>query len=65
MAQQVLEALLEKYMNDGVTELTDTKIFELKEFERFGSSLKIVKAFGGKAAYLNAVQELQKELYIA
>ncbi|MEG0272751.1 MAG: DEAD/DEAH box helicase family protein [Hydrogenoanaerobacterium sp.] len=65
MAQQVLEALLDKYMNDGVTELADTKILELKEFERFGSSLKIVKAFGGKVAYLNAVQELQKELYIA
>ena len=65
MAQQVLDALLEKYMNDGITELTDTKILELREFEKFGSSLKIVKAFGGRAAYLQAVKELQQELYIA
>ncbi|WP_312941123.1 EcoAI/FtnUII family type I restriction enzme subunit R [Oscillibacter sp.] len=65
MAQQVLDALLEKYMNDRITELTDTKILELKEFEKFGSSLKIVKAFGGRAAYLQAVKGLQQELYIA
>ncbi|WP_088225726.1 DEAD/DEAH box helicase family protein [Desulfosporosinus sp. FKB] len=65
MAKQVLEALLEKYMNEGIIDLDDTKILELKDFERFGSPLKIVKAFGGKSNYLKAVKELENEIYLA
>lgn len=65
MAQQVLEALLEKYKDMGIIELEDTKILELKDFEKFGSPLKIVKFFGGKAGYLKAIKELEQELYIA
>lgn len=65
MAQQVLEALLEKYKDTGIFEIEDTKILELKDFEKFGSPLKIVKLFGGKAGYLKAIKELEQELYIA
>lgn len=65
MAQQVLDALLEKYKDMGIFEIEDTKILELKDFEKFGSPLKIVKLFGGKAEYLKAIKELEAELYIA
>lgn len=65
MAQKVLEALLEKYMNEGILDFNDTKILELKDFEQFGSPLKIVKLFGGKSQYLNAIKELSKEIYTA
>ena len=65
MAQQVLEALLEKYKDMGIFEIEDTKILELKDFEKFGSPLKIVKLFGGKAGYLKAIKELEQELYTA
>jgi len=65
MAAQVLEALLDKYMNDGITELEDTKILELSGFEKFGSPIKIVKMFGGRMEYLQAIKELQQELYSA
>lgn len=64
-AQQVIEALLDKYANDGIKEIEDTKVLQLKEFAKIGSPMKIVKAFGGKEAYLKAVQELENEIYYA
>jgi type I restriction enzyme R subunit len=65
IAQQVIEALLDKYANDGIKEIEDTKVLQLKEFAKIGSPMKIVKAFGGKEAYQKAVQELENEIYYA
>ncbi|OPX87892.1 MAG: hypothetical protein A4E53_02264 [Pelotomaculum sp. PtaB.Bin104] len=65
LAQQVLQTLLERYMNDGIRDIADTKILEQKEFQHFGSPMKIAKLFGSRAAYLQAVKELQDELYSA
>jgi type I restriction enzyme R subunit len=65
IAQQVIEALLDKYANDGIKEIEDTKVLQLKEFAKIGSPMKIVKAFGGKEAYKKAVQELENEIYYA
>lgn len=68
LAQQVLEALLEKYMNDGIfasIDMENTKILDNDPFNRLGSPVKIAQAFGGKNAYLKAIKELQLELYAA
>lgn len=65
VAQQVLEALLDKYSNEGIKEIEQTKVLQLQEFAKFGSPLKIVKEFGGKEAYEKAIQELGNEIYIA
>lgn len=65
VAKEVIEALLDKYANDGLKEIEDTKVLQLKEFQKIGSPMKIVKAFGGKEAYLKAVQELENEIYYA
>ena len=64
MAQKVLEGLLDKYSSDkNIADLTDTKVLELKPFDKFGNPIKIVKAFGGKEKYIEAVKELEKEIY--
>ena len=65
LAKQVIEALLDKYANDGIRDIEDTKVLQLKEFQKIGSPMKIVKSFGGKEAYLKAVQELENEIYYA
>lgn len=65
VAREVLEVLLEKYKDEGIGELEGTQVLELKEFERFGNPMKIVKAFGGKTSYLKAVKQLQDEIYLA
>ncbi|WP_426273566.1 EcoAI/FtnUII family type I restriction enzme subunit R [Exiguobacterium sp. R-17] len=65
VAREVLELLLEKYKKEGVQEIDGTNVLELPEFQRFGSSLKIVKAFGGKKEYLSALKQLKDEIYIS
>ncbi|MBU5316273.1 DEAD/DEAH box helicase family protein [Clostridium bornimense] len=64
MAKNVLEKLLDRYMNEGIVNLEDTKVLELDDFKEFGSPLKIVKLFGNKKKYLEAVMELEKEIYM-
>lgn len=63
MAQNILKDLLEKYSDNNELELTDTKILQLKPFEGYGSPMEIVDVFGGKEKYIEAVEELEDELY--
>ena len=62
-AKKVLEALLDKYMNDGISELENTNVLFNEPFRRMGSPANIARMFGGKSQYLNAVQELQNMIY--
>lgn len=63
VAREVLEALLDKYMNSGVYEIEKTEILQLDPFKKYGKPSKIATYFGGKVGYLNAVKELEEELY--
>ena len=61
----VLEILLEKYSDDAIDDITDTKILKLPEFNEYGSPMKIAKLFGGLDEYVKAVKEVQRALYAA
>lgn len=63
VAREVLEALLDKYMNSGIYEIEKTEILQLDPFKKYGKPSKIANYFGGKTGYLNAVKELEEELY--
>lgn len=65
LAQKVLGTLMDKYANEGLKEIEETKVLQLHEFQQFGSPMRIVKAFGGKAAYEQAVKELEDEIFSA
>lgn len=62
-AREVLEALLDKYMNSGIYELESTEILKLDPLRKYGAPAKIVALFGGKEGYLKAVKELEAEIY--
>lgn len=64
VAREVLEALLEKYMNTGIYEIEKTEILQLDPFKKFGKPARIASYFGGKNGYLNAVKELKKQIYL-
>ncbi len=65
-AREVLEALLDKYMNTGVYALESTDVLKLPDIrQKFGAPSNIVSRFGGKAGYLAAIKELEAELYKA
>jgi type I restriction enzyme R subunit len=63
VARQVLEALLEKYMNSGIYEIEKAEILQLDPFVSFGKPAKIASYFGGKEGYLKEIQELTEEIY--
>jgi len=63
VAREVLEALLDRYMNTGIYELEKVEVLKLSEFKKFGMPAKIASYFGGKAGYFAAVKELQEEIY--
>lgn len=65
VAKEVLEALLDKYMNTGIYEIEKTEVLKLNPFDRFGKPSNIAKLFGGKAGYMKAVKELEEEIYKA
>lgn len=63
IAREVLEALLDKYMNTGIYEITKTEVLKLDPFMRIGSPSKIAKIFGGNKEYKKAVEELENAIY--
>lgn len=63
IAREVLEALLEKYKDEGIAEIENIEILKLDPFDRIASPVKIVKSFGGRDKYLDAVRELEREIY--
>lgn len=63
VAREVLESLLDKYMNTGIYEIEKTEILKLDPFQKLGKPAKIAGYFGGKAGYIQAVKELEEAIY--
>ena len=62
-ARDVLEALLDKYMNTGIYEIEKMEILRLNPFMKMGKPQKIASYFGGKDGYRKAVKELEQAIY--
>jgi len=62
-ARLVLEKLLEKYADDGLLTIESTEVLKLNPLNKLGTPLELIKAFGSKQKYLEAIKELEKELY--
>ena len=65
LARKVLDSLLDKYADDGLLDLEDMAIITLDPIKKLGTALEIVRAFGGKPAYNQAIRELTSHLYEA
>ena len=62
-ARAVLEALLNKYEDEGIMELDDPRILQIRPFDGMGTPVQLIKQFGTRTDYERAVQELQSALY--
>jgi type I restriction enzyme, R subunit len=62
-ARAVLEALLKKYQDEGVTALDDPRILRVSPFDEMGTPVELLKQFGGRKGFEKAVHELQSALY--
>lgn len=64
-ARRVLDALLDKYADEGVGQIEETQILTISPFTEFGTPMEIIRAFGGPAQYQQAVRDLELALYRA
>ena len=63
-ARAVLEALLDKYADQGVQTIESTKVLKLDPFTDIGTPIEIIRdAFGGKSGYEDAIRDLEKQIY--
>jgi type I restriction enzyme R subunit len=64
-ARAVLEALLDKYADEGIEDIESLEILNVQPLSKLGTPVEIVKRFGDRAKYLQAIRELQSLLYEA
>lgn len=62
-AQAVLNSLLDKYAEDGLLTIESTEVLKLDPLNKLGTPIELIKAFGSKQVYLQAVKELESQLY--
>lgn len=62
-ARAVLEALLEKYADEGVQSIEDMKVLRIKPLDQFGTPIEIVSRFGGRKSFEEAIRQLEEELF--
>jgi len=64
-ARKVIDALLDKYADEGIENLEDLAILRIEPFNQIGTPTEIVQIFGGREQYLHVLEELEHELYTA
>jgi type I restriction enzyme R subunit len=64
-AKRVLDALLDKYADEGVAQIEENQVLTIAPFSQIGTPMEIVRAFGGLDGYQRAVRELKRSLYSA
>ena len=62
-ARKIIEALLEKYAEQGVSELENENVLELRPFSEIGTATKITRIFGGPEKFEQVLRDLETELY--
>jgi type I restriction enzyme R subunit len=64
-ARRVLEALLDKYADEGIAQIEQTQILTISPFSELGTPIEIIRSFGGLNQYRQAVHDLEQALYSA
>jgi len=64
-ARMVIEALLDKYADEGIENIEDLTVLRIEPFNKIGTPAEIIQMFGGRDNYLHVIEELENELYAA
>jgi len=62
-ARKVLDALLDKYADEGIETIESNEVLRVQPFSDLGSPVELIRAFGGRPQYLQALRTLERELY--
>ena len=63
VARKVIDALLDKYADEGIATIEADTVFNVQPFTDIGRPFELIKSFGGRLQYLDALQTLERELY--
>jgi type I restriction enzyme, R subunit len=63
VARKVIDALLDKYADEGIATIEAETVFSVQPFTDIGRPAEIIKSFGSRPQYLDALKTLQRELY--
>jgi type I restriction enzyme R subunit len=63
VARKVIDALIDKYADEGIATIESNEVLKVQPFTDFGSPVELIKSFGGRPQYLGALQTLERELY--
>lgn len=65
-AREIIDHLLEKYAEHGITAIDDIGDLTVSPFSEYGGPVEIVEEiFGGREKYLEVIREIERQLYIA
>ena len=59
----MLEALLDKYADEGVAAIEEPQVLTIAPFSELGTPIELLRAFGGRNQYQEAVHELEQAIY--
>lgn len=62
-AAKVIDALIDKYADEGIENIESMEVLKINPISDYGSPMEIVKSFGGKIQYQQAIKELENEIY--
>ena len=62
-ARTVLETLLDKYADEGVEDIEDIGVLRVQPLSELGTPVEILRSFGGRDAFIDAVRDLEQQLY--
>lgn len=65
VAREIIDKLIEKYADEGITAIDDIGDLTVSPFTAYGSPIEIVEAFGGRDAYMQVIKEIEEALYAA
>jgi type I restriction enzyme R subunit len=63
--REVMDALLDKYADQGIEAIESPDAFKVSPFTRMGTSVEIIQAFGGRKQFVSALRDLKNHLYFA
>ncbi len=62
-ARKVIDALLEKYADEGIGDIETLNILKVNPLREFGTTIEIINYFGGKEKYMQALREIKQAIY--
>ena len=62
-AQKVLNSLLDKYEREGISSIQHGAVLKVQPLNQMGSAVELVRAFGKKKDFDQAIKDLENEIY--